>query len=63
MGGLGGGHYTANAIVQSPFEEPSETARWCCFNDSAVTDGAPGLSSSSAYLLFYEKIPAPRDKE
>jgi hypothetical protein len=63
MGTLGGGHYTANAIVQSPFEEPSETAHWCLFNDSGVTDGAPGIRSSSAYLLFYEKIPAPRNKE
>jgi hypothetical protein len=62
-GTLNGGHYTANAIVQSPFDEPSDTPHWCLFNDSAATDGEPGLSSSSAYLLFYEKIPAARDTE
>jgi ubiquitin C-terminal hydrolase len=57
MGGMGGGHYTANAIVQSPFEEPDMQPRWYSFNDSyaGVTTGG-SWRSAAGYVLCYEKI-------
>jgi hypothetical protein len=56
-GGLGGGHYTAHAIVQNPFEEPDRKPRWYHFNDSwaSTASGAPE-PSPGAYVLFYERI-------
>jgi ubiquitin carboxyl-terminal hydrolase 4/11/15 len=59
MGGLGGGHYTANALVQSPFDGPNDDAQWYSFNDSGVGPGKPNARSSSPYILFYEKVPNP----
>jgi hypothetical protein len=57
MGGLGGGHYTANAIVQDPDGEPDEKGEWYSFNDgSAGPARKDAWHSASAYVLFYEKI-------
>ena len=57
MGGLGGGHYTAHAIVQSPFEEPDPNAQWYSFNDSSCSpSSAAHAHSGAAYVLFYERI-------
>jgi ubiquitin C-terminal hydrolase len=47
MGGLGGGHYTADCVNR-------DDGRWHNFNDSRVGPQSPtGLSGSSAYVLFY----------
>ncbi len=47
MGGLGGGHYTADCLNR-------DTGNWHTFNDSRVSSqSAAGLSGSSAYVLFY----------
>jgi ubiquitin carboxyl-terminal hydrolase 4/11/15 len=57
-GGLGGGHYTAHAIVQNPFEPPDMKPKWYSFNDSsAASTRAAAVHTSSAYVLFYERIP------
>ena len=57
MGGLGGGHYTAYAKVQDPESLSDEYAPWYNFNDSFVsTAQIESVHSSSAYLLFYERI-------
>ena len=57
MGGLGGGHYTAHAIVQNPFEEPDPNAHWYSFNDSSCSGSSSSHAhSSAAYVLFYERI-------
>jgi ubiquitin C-terminal hydrolase len=55
-GGLGGGHYTANAIVQDPMGDPDLTAPWFSFNDSSASGSGRDKHSSAAYLLFYEKV-------
>jgi ubiquitin carboxyl-terminal hydrolase 4/11/15 len=60
MGGLGGGHYTANAIVQDPDGDPDQEGQWYSFNDSSASPAHHGAwHSSSAYILFYEKIDWP----
>ncbi|KAH0789723.1 Clan CA, family C19, ubiquitin hydrolase-like cysteine peptidase [Histomonas meleagridis] len=56
MGGLGGGHYTAHALVSNrKFEE--EGGKWYYFNDSTVHKAKESEAhSSNAYILFYERI-------
>jgi ubiquitin carboxyl-terminal hydrolase 8 len=54
-GGLGGGHYTAHAIVQNPFEPPDPDPKWASFDDSWASSGT-GMHSSGAYVLFYEQV-------
>jgi hypothetical protein len=50
MGGMGGGHYTAYA-------KNSTTGDWYLFDDRSVTKASMSrLVSSSAYLLFYERV-------
>ena len=57
MGGLGGGHYTAHAIVQNPYEEPDPNPQWYSFNDSSCSPSSVSHAhSSAAYVLFYERI-------
>ena len=49
MGGMGGGHYTADCLN-------CDTQKWFNFNDSGVTlTDKNRLSSSGAYLLFYTR--------
>jgi ubiquitin carboxyl-terminal hydrolase 4/11/15 len=49
-GSLGGGHYTAHALVQD-----GGNAQWFDFNDSTAWQAQPGdAHSPQAYLLFYE---------
>jgi ubiquitin C-terminal hydrolase len=55
-GSLDGGHYTANAIVQSPFGEVDRDAPWYLFDDASVSRSESDLCSSAGYVLFYEKI-------
>jgi ubiquitin carboxyl-terminal hydrolase 4/11/15 len=64
MGGLGGGHYTAHAMVQDPNEGPDENAQWYSFNDSSAGPARPGSwHSPEAYVLFYERLAQPRSRE
>jgi ubiquitin carboxyl-terminal hydrolase 8 len=59
-GGLGGGHYTANAIVQDPFRAPDRPPQWCSFNDSwASASGSSAPHGACAYVLFYERLTDP----
>jgi hypothetical protein len=55
-GGLGGGHYTANAIVQNPFGEADLNAPWYLFDDSSVSKSGRDYCTAAGYVLFYEKI-------
>jgi ubiquitin carboxyl-terminal hydrolase 4/11/15 len=53
-GGLGGGHYTAHAVVCQP---DSKKRKWYHFNDSAVRTAKPGdWETETAYVLFYERV-------
>jgi ubiquitin carboxyl-terminal hydrolase 4/11/15 len=56
MGGLGGGHYTAHALVQNPKKPLDPGAKWYSFNDSVVTPVAEAPHTANAYILFYERI-------
>jgi ubiquitin carboxyl-terminal hydrolase 4/11/15 len=57
MGEIGGGHYTAHAVVQGPRLPPDRRRRWYGFNDSAVFRMADNVwRSVAAYVLFYERI-------
>jgi ubiquitin carboxyl-terminal hydrolase 4/11/15 len=54
-GGLGGGHYTAHALVQ----DPGGTRQWFDFNDSNAWQArAEDAHGARAYLLFYQRIDA-----
>jgi ubiquitin carboxyl-terminal hydrolase 4/11/15 len=55
-GSVGGGHYTANAIVQDPLGQPDLTAPWYSFNDSSASPSHRDCHSSAGYLLFYERL-------
>lgn len=56
MGGLGGGHYTACAKVRDPVNQ-SDNKGWYYFNDSSASHTSESNAhSSSAYVLFYERI-------
>jgi hypothetical protein len=55
-GGVGGGHYYANAIVQDPRNEPEQDAPWFLFDDSFASPSSRDCHSASGYLLFYEKL-------
>jgi ubiquitin carboxyl-terminal hydrolase 4/11/15 len=57
-GGMGGGHYTANAIVQDPRRGPDLSAPWFSFNDSSAGQSSRDCHSAAGYLLFYEKLDA-----
>jgi ubiquitin carboxyl-terminal hydrolase 4/11/15 len=58
MGFLGGGHYTAHAIVQDPRAEPDPHPGWYEFNDQSVSrSSAKASHTPAAYLLFYERVP------
>ncbi|KAG7379885.1 Ubiquitin carboxyl-terminal hydrolase 21 [Phytophthora pseudosyringae] len=49
MGSLNGGHYTAECLN-------ADTQEWFDFNDASVTAiKRPEISSSSAYMLFYQR--------
>jgi hypothetical protein len=66
MGGLGGGHYTAHAIVQDPFKPADPNPKWYSFNDSSVgSANKEAAHSAAAYILFYEKVlpPPPAESE
>jgi hypothetical protein len=64
MGGMGGGHYTANAIVQNPFNPPDPNPQWYNFNDSSARKcEASDVHSAAAYVLFYERIEAGAEPE
>lgn len=54
MGGMGGGHYTAHALVTHPEQN---TGEWYSFNDSSVS-AAKSIDShtSNAYVLFYQRM-------
>jgi len=53
MGGLGGGHYTAHALVREKLEEQGE---WYSFNDSSCSASSKDQAhNSSAYILFYQR--------
>ena len=57
IGTLNSGHYVACCKVQDPYKEPNATADWYLFNDSKVSEISDDYPhSSSAYVLFYEKI-------
>jgi ubiquitin carboxyl-terminal hydrolase 4/11/15 len=53
-GALGGGHYTASALVVQPNQTQGT---WYTFDDSSVraTDASTAHSTAS-YILFYERI-------
>ncbi|KAK8893613.1 hypothetical protein M9Y10_022038 [Tritrichomonas musculus] len=56
MGGLGGGHYTACARVRDPINQTNDKG-WYNFNDSSASHSSESSAhSSSAYVLFYERI-------
>ena len=48
MGGMGGGHYIAEAKSEGD-------GRWYCFDDSHVTKESGPSIRSSAYVLFFAK--------
>jgi ubiquitin C-terminal hydrolase len=57
-GSIGGGHYTAHAVVQDPRLPPNEKRKWYAFNDDSVSEAQNGAwHSAQAYLLFYERSP------
>ena len=57
MGGLGGGHYTAHAIVSNPFQNDRKSSNWYSFNDSSTHKvDSYETHSKNAYILFYERI-------
>jgi len=50
MGGMGGGHYTADCFN-------TDTQQWHRFNDSSVSNSSiDSISGTNAYLLFYSQI-------
>ena len=54
MGGMGGGHYTAHCIVT---DLNSNKGEWYSFNDSSCSSAnSSEAHSSSAYVLFYQRI-------
>lgn len=59
-GGLGGGHYTAHALVM-PVDhdgagQPSAGGEWCAFNDSRVSrSSANEVDYGAGYILFYQR--------
>jgi ubiquitin carboxyl-terminal hydrolase 4/11/15 len=54
-GGLGGGHYTAHAIVRSLNGGRGE---WFWFDDSSASaDREASAHNTYAYMLFYERLP------
>lgn len=55
MGGLGGGHYTARAIV-APRSQERGNPDWYRFNDSSTSETSARCDPASSYVLFYEKI-------
>lgn len=56
-GNVGGGHYTANAVVVPPSAKTLELGEWFNFNDSIVSRAAPeDLDTQAAYVLFYRRI-------
>jgi len=55
-GGVGGGHYTAHAMVTTTADEGSEEGKWFKFNDSAVSAASvEDLDEAAAYVLFYRQ--------
>jgi len=56
MGGLSGGHYTAQVKCKLRGSDGVVKSKWCHFNDTYVTEGKePEESDADAYLLFYEQ--------
>jgi len=62
-GGLGGGHYTAHAVVM-PFDHDGSTScpsgEWFSFNDSRVSrSAADEVDYAAGYILFYTRRQRP----
>lgn len=56
-GNVGGGHYTANAVVVPPSASSLELGEWFNFNDSIVSKATEeDLDTQAAYVLFYRRI-------
>lgn len=56
-GNVGGGHYTANAVVVPPSATSLELGEWFNFNDSIVSKATEeDLDTQAAYVLFYRRI-------
>jgi len=57
FGGMGGGHYTA-------FAQMPDDGKWYVFDDSHVSDvvSEDSVVSNAAYLLFYRRQGAPKEK-
>lgn len=58
MGGMGGGHYVAHALVVNPLPKGNtEEGEWYSFNDSSASrSSSSDAHNSSAYVLFYRKV-------
>jgi len=55
-GNVGGGHYTADAVVTPAGAEDLADGVWFNFNDSIVKQASPDrLDKEAAYLLFYRR--------
>lgn len=56
-GNVGGGHYTANAVVVPPNAKGMDLGEWFTFNDSIVHKATEeDLDTQAAYVLFYRRI-------
>ena len=56
MGGTGGGHYTACALVGHR-NQKSTHGKWYSFNDSSASETSiKRAHTNNAYMLFYECI-------
>ncbi|CAJ1411515.1 unnamed protein product [Effrenium voratum] len=55
-GNVGGGHYTAHALVTPP-SGPLELGDWFNFNDSIVSQASvEDLDKEAAYVLFFQQL-------
>eukprot|EP00439_Symbiodinium_sp_Y106_P077669 s558_g16.t1 len=56
-GNVGGGHYTAHAVVTSPAPDRLDPGEWYNFNDSVVDKAnETDLDKEAAYVLFYRRL-------
>ncbi|CAE7825909.1 UBP8 [Symbiodinium necroappetens] len=56
-GNVGGGHYTAHAVVTSPAPDRLDPGEWYNFNDSLVDKASEtDLDKEAAYVLFYRRV-------
>jgi len=56
-GNLGGGHYTAHALVTPADDQGTSVAEgeWFCFDDSCADITNPTFDKEAAYMLFYRR--------